>query len=314
MTEHKSQTTGSSWGDQHDGADGSTGNGSSPAQGAVDVEEAVDKTTEGETAADVTAAAVPPETEAGEVDFLGELALAMHVAAESRHERIVEELERRRADQIDASTSRASSESDDLKTASEGDIDAIDVWAAAETERIRLKRERRIDARREQLVDQLERHRAMLEREVQAVEAAVDAHRTRLDGFFQRVETESDPAQIVRVAATLPPLPSLSDIAEAARRRAAPESAPLDDEPGGSSDEPGGPAGGDGAGEDVEVGATGLVAIMDPAAASEGVASAARPWESAPKSDSVPETEALPPMTRWHRWGYRPRVETDPKR
>jgi len=87
---------------------------------------------------------------------------------------------------------------------------------------------RRIDARREQLAAQLERQETIKQREVFAIEVAIDAHRNEVDLFFGRMERETDPSAIARVASTMPPFPSLDDVAEQARRGATAEFASLD--------------------------------------------------------------------------------------
>ncbi|HEX5149395.1 MAG TPA: hypothetical protein VFW02_09960 [Candidatus Limnocylindrales bacterium] len=161
-------------------------------------------------------------------DLLGELARAMHLAATSQYERLNAELERRRAAQVEAIAARAGTEVEHLKTSSEKDISAIDAWSKAEIEKIKLERLRRIDARRERLAGQLERHETIKEREVFAIEAAADAHRNEIDLFFGRLERETDPAAIARVASTLPAFPPLDAIAEGARRGATAEFASLD--------------------------------------------------------------------------------------
>lgn len=208
-------------------------------------------------------------------DFLGELARAMHTAAETQYERMTAELERRRAEEVDAIAARASSEVEKLKAGSEADIGDIDAWAKAETEKIKLARLRRIDARRERLASQLERHETIKAREVSAVEVAIDAHRTEIDAFFGRMERESDPATIARVAATLPPFPPLAKIAEEAMRGTDAEYASVDEET-----EPAPAA--DDLGADSNVSESRLKAVMDPTASRGADGETARPWEAEP--------------------------------
>ena len=164
----------------------------------------------------------PPGPAAGDAnhdDLLGELARAMHAAAASQYERINAELEGRRAQQVEAIATRARSEIEDLKAGSGADIGAIDAWAKAETEKIKQERLRRIDARRAQLAAQLEHREAVQAHEVLAIEAAIDGHRTEIDAFFGRMERETDPAAIARVASMLPPFPVLAQVVEEAHRQ-----------------------------------------------------------------------------------------------
>jgi hypothetical protein len=161
-------------------------------------------------------------------DLLGELARAMHQAATSQYERLNGDLAQRRAQQVETISAHADAEIEGLKAASEADVQAIDAWAKAETEKIKLERLRRIDARREQLAAQLERQETIKQRQVFAIEVAIDAHRNEVDLFFGRMERETDPSAIARIAATMPAFPSLADVADEAGRSAAAEFAGLD--------------------------------------------------------------------------------------
>lgn len=161
-------------------------------------------------------------------DLLGELAHAMHLAATSQYERLNADLERRRADQVDAIGARAAHEVEQLKADSETDVAAIDSWSKAETEKIKLERLRRIDGRRERLASELERQESIKERETVAIQGAVEAHRGEIDRFFARMERETDPAAIAQIASTMPAFPPLAEIADAARREAAAETTGLD--------------------------------------------------------------------------------------
>ena len=228
-------------------------------------------------------------------DLLGELARAMHAAATSQYERINAELERRRSEQVEAIAARASSDAETLKTSMESDIEAIDIWAKAESEKIKHERLRRIDSRREQLASQLERQETIKQRELFAIEVAIDAHRSEVDQFFGRMERETDPTAIARVASSLPSFPSLDEIAEEARRGAAAEFASLDAEFGSNpaaeastasdvlppSDDTSDPAT-----ADAIVSESRLKAVMDPEASLGGSPEGAPPWE-APYAVSV---------------------------
>ena len=167
-------------------------------------------------------------TAPGNDDLLGELARAMHAAATSQYERMNAELERLRTQQVEAIAARAATDAEHLKTSTERDIGAIDAWAKTETEKIKQERLRRIDARREALASQLERQDTIRQREIFAIEVAIDAHRGEIDQFFGRMERESDPTEIARVASSLPPFPSLAEIADEARRGATAEFEQLD--------------------------------------------------------------------------------------
>ncbi len=237
--------------------------------------------------------------EPGNDDLLGELARAMHAAATSQYERLNAELERRRTEQVEAISTRASTDAENLKSSTEADIGSIDAWAKAETEKVKQERLRRIDSRREQLAAQLERQETIKQREVFAIEVAIDAHRSEMDQFFGRMERETDPTAIARVASSLPSFPSLAEIAEEARRGATAEFASLDAEAGSipapeamaAEDAPLAPDAIsvptlDEAPGDAIVSESRLMAVMDPDASSGVGHEAAPPWE-APYAVSV---------------------------
>lgn len=217
--------------------------------------------------------AEPPGPAAGDTnhdDLLGELARAMHAAAASQYERINAELEGRRAQQVEAIATRARSEIEGLKAGSGVDISAIDAWAKAETEKIKQERLRRIDARRAQLAAQLEHREAVQAHEVLAIEAAIDGHRTEIDAFFGRMERETDPAAIARVASMLPPFPVLAQVVEEAHRQIATS--------GGASEA-----------VDAESGVdeSRLIGVMDRTGAGPGGSATTQPWEAQPSAVSV---------------------------
>jgi len=223
-------------------------------------------------------------------DLLGELARAMHLAATSQYERMNAELERLRTDQVDEIGTRASGEVEQLKAGSETDISAIDAWAKAETEKIKLERLRRIDARRERLAAQLERQGSIKEREIVAIQVAIDAHRGEVDRFFSRMERETDPAAIARVASTLPGFPPLDQIAEAARRDAAAELPSPDAEIGPASTTPTETATDDAA--SAQAATTPPAATTEPAA-TEAAAETAAASDAPPAAVPAPEPRAV---------------------
>jgi hypothetical protein len=179
----------------------------------------------GEAATGEAAALPEPEPD----DLLHEFARAMHTAALSQHQRMVDEVRRLRAAQAEMVKARASSEAERVKKASQADIKEIDAWAKTATELIAAERVRRIDARRERLQAELARQDIIAEREVMAVEVTLEDHEAALEAFFARLEGETDPASIAQLASSAPSLPSLSDAAEAARRHAITEFAPIDE-------------------------------------------------------------------------------------
>jgi hypothetical protein len=144
--------------------------------------------------------------------FLAELAKAMQSTAASEQARAVEGTEQRRQAHIDAIRAREALEAEDLRELAKEDVKGIDAWSDGEIKRIKLERERRIASRREQLQIRLEEHHSVVAREVENVEAAISAYRADIDHFFNRLETETDPVEIARLAGTRPAFPVLEFI------------------------------------------------------------------------------------------------------
>ena len=205
-------------------------------------------------------------------DLLHELSRAMHAAALSQHQRMVDEVVRLRAAQAEASKVRTSSEVDHLKKASQADIKEIDTWAKTATELIAAERVRRIDERRERLQGELARQDVIAEREMMAVDVTLEEHQAALEAFFTRLERETDPASIASMASSVPQMPSLSDAADVARGHAIAEFAPIDEAnldaaPGEKTVD-----------EAIEVSTSRLMAVMEPVASRTSTADAPLPW------------------------------------
>jgi hypothetical protein len=243
-------------------------------------------------------------------DLLGQLSRAMHAAAESQHLRIVDELARQRAAQVDAIKASAASDAAELKKDSKRDIGEIDVWAKAATELIAAERVRRIDARRERLEAELARRDRIVERQVTAVDVTLEEHQARLEAFFNQLGQESDPSGIAQVAHSLPTLPALDEIAETARRHALAEFAPIE-----AAAAP--PIGIEVAAEAaVEVSTSRLMAVMDPEALGRVDGDVSQP---APEPVAIAGSgrllRAIPsirPMDRLRGWNRSP--DDDPDR
>ena len=223
--------------------------------------------------------------------FLADLARAMQSTAAAEQARNAEGTDQRRQAHIDAIRAREAIEAEDLRELAKEDVKGIDAWSDGEIKRVKLERERRIAARREQLQIRLEEHRSVVAREVEAVEAAVAAYRSEIEGYFQRLEAETDPVAIARYAGNRPAFPVLELIgpddtpstSPYAGSIAAPaaiqvpatvEPAAHDEPPGDGHDDP--PAG-DGS----------MIGVMGLIAASEAPA---EQWAAAPE----PEPEPVP--------------------
>ena len=147
-------------------------------------------------------------------EFIAELAHAMQAAMSSAHERVVQDLERRRTARVDALRGRAAEADGGARDRADQEIARIDRWVEVETQRIRLDGEVRIAARRRELETRLAQSRTEVDRAVEELDAAVADHRAAIDAFLVRIAAEPDPAKIARLVDDLPPVPSLDEIGQ----------------------------------------------------------------------------------------------------
>jgi hypothetical protein len=210
--------------------------------------------------------------------FAAELTDAMHSVAHGWHERLKEEAERDRQVHVARIGEQAMAEAAELRTGIEGDLARIDEWAKAATRQIEEDRARQVDAVHKVLDERLELHRGVIAREVDAGEGAIAAYLTYLEGFFDRLETESDPNVIVRLAGSIPPMPDLEEASGTARAQAEAELARVTAVPA--------------APRDPTVGPDALVPVMD-LAVTTGSTPPVAPWAAATSTTGESDTEAV---------------------
>ena len=161
--------------------------------------EAVDGTAADETTAEVTGEApaaedaITPEAAAGDAastdedgsGFLSELVRAMQTTATAEKARLSSDIDRRRTAHLATVEARRQSEATSMRELADADLKAIDAWAKDERTRIHDERERRAAALQADLETSLAEHGSMIDREVEAVEAAIAAHRTDVDAVLR---------------------------------------------------------------------------------------------------------------------------------
>jgi hypothetical protein len=163
----------------------------------------------------------PPEP-----DLIVELANAMHAAAARERERIEIAIAERSSARIETLQARAQAEGDEWRSLAREDVERIDEWASAEIERIHQQARRRREERQAALDDYLSQHDGSVEAEIARVAKATAIYRERLDAFFMELDTTTDPAEIARLAGSLPEMPDLDNLpAESA-------AAPISDDAG----------------------------------------------------------------------------------
>jgi hypothetical protein len=149
--------------------------------------------------------------------FLAELTRAMQAAAEQQREHIAGVVAEDAAGEVEKARTRGAAEADELRRLAEEDVGAIKAWQTNEVERIRREAGRRTDERRKELETHLAKHDTIIASEVAGVDVAVLDYRATLDRFFDELRGATDPAEIARLAGSLPPPPDLEGVRSAAR-------------------------------------------------------------------------------------------------
>jgi hypothetical protein len=227
--------------------------------------------------------------------FLADLAKAMQSTAAAEQTRNAEATEQKRQAHVDAIRAREALEAEQLRELAKDDVKGIDAWSDGEIKRVKLERERRIAARREQLQIRLEEHRTVVGREVDAVESAVGSYRAEIDQYFRRLEGETDPVAIARLAGSRPAFPDLERIGPdeapqvsmyaAAVAPAVATDAVSADAPIVSSDAPADE-------HDHDASSNGsMIGVMDPDAQTEAPTD---PWTQTPAAEAEPVADAEP--------------------
>jgi len=190
-----------------------------------------------------------------------EIARAMQVAADHERARIDDSVGADESAQVEKIFARAAAEAAELSKHADEDVRLIDGWFEDEVRRVRAEADRRIDERRTRLEQSLGHHGSLIDAEVESVHVAVQAYRSSLGAFFDRLAEERDPSAIARLAGDLPDPPDLDAVRAEARSTAM--QAIERDEASEPTEPPAGrgPDGDGRSGSDRE-----LVPVMDPAA------------------------------------------------
>jgi hypothetical protein len=149
--------------------------------------------------------------------FLAELAHAMQLTAERERERIGAAVSEDAALNIERARARAVTETQELRRLAEEDVERIAAWSKAEMDQIRREAARRTDERRARLDEYLRQHESIIDVEIGGVDVAVREYHASLDRFFGELSQTNDPAEIARMAGTLPAPPDLEAVRAVAR-------------------------------------------------------------------------------------------------
>ena len=138
------------------------------------------------------------------------LVKAMREAAVASRDDTMSRLQADAGARVESIRTRATSESAELRKRAEDDITGIREWSKAEIARVRQVTEDRIETRRTELAGETERHAASVERLVAEVESVVETFKTDMEGFFEQLLKEDDPARLAALAEQAPDAPDLT--------------------------------------------------------------------------------------------------------
>ena len=221
--------------------------------------------------------------------FVAELVRAMQTTAGAERVRIAEDIERRRQAHVDVVRAREAYEAERIRELAREDMNAIEAWADGEKERIKVERQRRMTDLHDDLDLSLAEHRSKIDLEVERVETAIARYRAEVDGFFERLDLETDLVLIAQQAAMRPAFPALDDIgrivatdpAEAADAEPVIAEAPTAGVDGGAT------------GQIAGVTERAAVGVMDPGAAAEPAESWVTPPEMSPEPVPVEASDTV---------------------
>ncbi|HET9852279.1 MAG TPA: hypothetical protein VFP56_07215, partial [Candidatus Limnocylindrales bacterium] len=138
------------------------------------------------------------------------LVKAMREAAVASREETLTRLKTEADTRVESIRTRATTEAAELQKRAEDDIAGIRDWSKAEIARVRQETENRIEARRTELAEETEHHAGSVERLVDDVKSVVETFEHDMDGFFERLLAENDPARLAALAEQAPDAPDLS--------------------------------------------------------------------------------------------------------
>jgi len=128
------------------------------------------------------------------------LVKAMREAALASREETTTRLKGDATAQMELIREAGTTEAAELRKRADEDVAGIREWSKSEIARIKSETDERIEQRRTELEDQTKRHEANIERQVEAVQATVAAYEAEMDGFFDKLLAENDPARLAALA------------------------------------------------------------------------------------------------------------------
>jgi hypothetical protein len=140
--------------------------------------------------------------------FLADLTRAMLQAANESRQAVLDQFNTDVEQHLDAARATCDEAAQECRQRADADISTLGEWETAEIARIRREAEEGIAARHGRLDSELGDLTSRLDGELTRVTECVTAFEQEMDGFFQRLSAEEDPARFAGMAEQLPEPPT----------------------------------------------------------------------------------------------------------
>ena len=161
--------------------------------------------------------------------LMADLAAAIRATTVSARDQQMGQLEAEASTIVETIRAQSEEGAVALRRKSDEDVAGIRDWAKAEIARIKETSESRIGDRKHVLEQEVADHAAAIEDRCAEVHSTVAGYRRAMDAYFERLQTEDDPARLATMAEAMPEPPALQTLSDlddlpiegAAARRAA---------------------------------------------------------------------------------------------
>ena len=113
---------------------------------------------------------------------------------------------------VEQMRARSLLDAEELRKAAEGDVATIRDRSKAQVDRVRKETEERIGRRRELLDQELQDYTAAVGLEFERTNARVEAYKTEVDRFFEKILEGDDPSLLASMASQMPEPPPFVEL------------------------------------------------------------------------------------------------------
>ena len=156
----------------------------------------------------------PPAAPRKPTKLMAELAVAIRATTEAARDQRLSGIEAEAGAVIESIRAQSEEGVVALRRRADDDVAAVRDWAKAEFARIQEESDTRIADRKNLLERELADHDAAIEDRCAEVQSSVANFRRSMDGYFERLATEEDPARLATMAESMPEPPSMEPFAD----------------------------------------------------------------------------------------------------